>query len=316
MGEVDPASLAERVLRLRRSHPFDAFDAGDLAVLAAAGREVVCRGRTHLVAEGERASAHWVALTGRLRGLYHGEPLTGDPFEAGFGGLSILTELPLPCDLVAEPGTVLFVLDQDTLLEALEQRGHLARTALRAMARSVLAVRRGEGNLLPSAVTMPRWLESRTLDLVSRMTALRSAVGMPAVNAMLLTSLARAAQVEMLPPGRSLWPDPTAPADLVIVLDGGLDSRPDDERGPRAGRGALYGLMESVASLPRDPPVVTTVESTAMVISHGEIQEALDDDDRICLALMRLAAVELWNAFWRRHPLLGGLSAASSREVA
>ena len=250
---------------------------------------------------------------GRLRGLHHGEPLPGEPFEAGFGGLSVLTKLPLPCDLVAEPGTVLFVLDEDTLLGALEQRGRLARTALRAMARSVLAVRRGEGQLLPSAVTMPRSLESRTLDLVSRMTALRSAVGMPTVNAMVLTSLARAARVETLPPGRSLWPNPTAPADLVIVLEGGLDGHPDDEQGPRAGRGALYGLMESVASLPRDTPVLTTVQSTAMVISYAEIQEAIDDDDRICLGLMRLAAGELWNAFWRRYPLLDeGVHARSS----
>ena len=198
---------------------------------------------------------------------------------------------------------MLFVLDEDTLLEALEERGQLARTALRAMARSVLAVRRGEGPQIPSPVTMPPWLESRTLDLVSRMTAIRSAVGMRTANVAVLTPLARAARVEMLPPGRSLWPDPTAPADLVIVLEGGLNDRPDDDQGPRAGRGALYGLMESVASLPRDPPVVTTVESTAMVISHSEMQETIDDDDRFCLALMRLAALELWNAFWRHHPL-------------
>src|SRR5262249_56525180 len=111
MGELDLAVLAERLLRLKRTYPFDGLSEGSLALLAAAGREVVCPGRTQLVAEGERASAHWVPLTGRLRGLRGGEPLPEDPIREGAGGLSVLTELALPCDIVAEPGTVLFVLD-------------------------------------------------------------------------------------------------------------------------------------------------------------------------------------------------------------
>jgi len=64
--------------------------------------------------------------------------------------------------------------------------------------------------------------------------------------------------------------------------------------------------MEAFASVPRDTPVIATAESTAMVVSHAEIQEALDDDDAICLALVRLAALEQWNAFWKRHPLPPG----------
>jgi len=41
-----------------------------------------------------------------------------------------------------------------------------------------------------------------------------------------------------------------------------------------------------------------------MVVSHSELQDALDDDDRICLALLRHLALELWNTFWKRHPLV------------
>ena len=303
MGELDPAVLAERLLRLKRTYPFDAFSPEGLTLLAATGREVVCPGRTLLVSEGERASAHWVALTGRLRALRGGEPLPGDPIKVGAGGLSILTESPLPCDVVAEPGTVLFVLDADALLETLEEHGRLARTGLRAMARSVLDARRRERERRePPAVTVVSGKDRRPVDLVGRMMVLRAAAGLPTRNAAVLTRLARAARMESIPRGRNLWPDPTAPADLVVVIDGALDGRPDVEEGPRAGRGALYGLMEALASVPRATPVLTTAESTAMVVSHAEIQEALEDDDRICLALIRLAAHELWNAFWRAHP--------------
>ncbi|HET9155942.1 MAG TPA: cyclic nucleotide-binding domain-containing protein [Myxococcaceae bacterium] len=303
MGELDPAVLAERMLWLRRTHPFEAFSPESLTLLAAAGREVVCSARTQLVSEGERASAHWVALTGRLHALRGGEPLSGDPIKDGAGGLSILTELAYPCDLVAEPGTVLFVLDADALLETLEEHGRLARAALRAMAQSVLDTRRREGRMEPAAVTVAAAKIRHRMDLVGRMLVLRSAVGLRTRNAGVLTRLARVARMETVPRGRSLWPDRTAPANLVVVTDGALDGRPDDEEAPRSGRGALYGLMEAVASVPRDSPVIATAESTALVVSQAEIQEALeDDDDRICLALIRLAALELWNDFWRRHP--------------
>src|SRR5262245_22837709 len=240
MAEVDPAVLAERVLRLKRTHPFDELSPRNLAVLAAAGREIVCPVRTQLVSEGERASAHWVALTGRLRATRGGEPLPGDPIQEAVGGLSVLTELPFPCDVVAEPGTVLFVLDADALLETLEENGRLARMVLRAMARSVLEARRRGGRMTPAAVTVAPRRDRRPMDLIGRMMVLRSAVGLRARNAAVLTRLARAARMESAPRGRSLWPDPAAPADLVVVLDGALDGRPDDEEGPRSGRGALY----------------------------------------------------------------------------
>ena len=70
---------------------------------------MVCSTTTRLAAEGERASAHWVALTGRLQALRRGESLPGESIEDGFGGLSLLTELSLPVDLIAEAGTVISV---------------------------------------------------------------------------------------------------------------------------------------------------------------------------------------------------------------
>lgn len=303
MADVDAASIAERLLQLKCTRPFDGMDTRSLSVLAGAGREVVCSTRTQLAAEGERASAHWVPLTGRLEALRRGEPVPGEPIESGFGGLSLLTEQPMPVDLFAEAGTVLFVLDADALLETLEENGGLAREALRAMARSVLDARRKAGTSESAPVTVHSREQGQQFDLVSRMMLIRSAVGLQARNAAILTRLARVARVERLPPGRILGP--AGPADLVVVVEGKLEGRPDDEDGPASGRGALYGLMETVLSVPRTVPVVTTTGTTVLVVSHSEIQEALEDDDRLCIGLIRLAALELWRAFWRAHPLPG-----------
>src|SRR5215470_13186421 len=194
MADIDAASIAERLLRLKCTRPFDGMDTGSLSILAAAGREMVCSTRTQLVAEGERASAHWVALTGRLQALRRGEPVPGEPIEDGFGGLSLLTEQPLQVDLFAEAGTVLFVLDADALIETLEGHGGLARAALRAMARWVLDVRRKAGAAEPSPVTVPACAQAEQLDLVSRMMVLRSAAGLQVRNGAILTRLARVAR--------------------------------------------------------------------------------------------------------------------------
>jgi CRP-like cAMP-binding protein len=303
MAEVDPAILAERVLRLCRTHPFDAFSVGNLTILAAAGREVTCSSRTRLAAEGEPASAHWVALTGGLHAFRRDEPLPDDSLKNGFGVLSVLSGLPLPCDLVAEAGTVLFVLDADALFETLEEHGRLARTVLRELARSVLAARGAAGESPPSPVAVVSGPPVSSLDLVGRMMLLRSALGLQVRNAAVLTRLARASRPRRLAKGKSLWPEPGVPADLVVIVEGAVGGLPDDAGGVVRGPGAMYGLLEALASVPPERPALATMESTALVVSHAEIQEALDDDDRVCLALIRLAAADLWSAYWERHPL-------------
>ncbi|HZX42912.1 MAG TPA: hypothetical protein VFE93_13820, partial [Myxococcaceae bacterium] len=107
MAEIDPPILAERVLRLSRSPPFDMMTADQLALLAAAGREQAFAGRTVLVHAGERSSAHFLPLAGRLRLISDGRELPWPWLHSGLGSLSVLGRRAFPADLVADPGTVL-----------------------------------------------------------------------------------------------------------------------------------------------------------------------------------------------------------------
>jgi hypothetical protein len=77
MPDLDPAMLAERVLRLSRSPPFDQMPVEDVTVLAAAGREQSFPTRTVLVHAGERSMAHYVPLAGRLQLSDHLVEATG-----------------------------------------------------------------------------------------------------------------------------------------------------------------------------------------------------------------------------------------------
>ena len=109
-------------------------------MLASAGREQSFPIRTVLGHAGERSMAHYVPLAGRLRLADHVIEATGT--QGGVGALSVLGGVVLPVDLVAEPGSVVLVLDADALLGVLEEHGHVRRTVLRQLALKLLEFRR------------------------------------------------------------------------------------------------------------------------------------------------------------------------------
>jgi CRP-like cAMP-binding protein len=292
MAELDPAAVTERVLRLKHARPFDSIPASELAQFASAGREVVCSTRTTLVAEGERASAHWVALTGRLRAVRPaGAAFPGDRIENGFGGLSILGDRPMPCDLVAEPGSVLLVLDADALFAVLDESGGLTRSLLRAMAQAIIDFRTRAGRSLPD-VPPGASIAPEALDVLARVVVLREAIGLSSRSLPVLVRLARAARVERTVARAALWDPGLTPADLVIV--------PERQNGTSTSSvaGRAYGLVESVAGVAMGRVATASQETTRLVVAAPEIQEVIEDDDRFCLELVRLFARELWEEFW------------------
>lgn len=143
MPELDAAVITERVLHLLRTPLFEHLSPPQLETVAAAGREVVYPRRTVLVPEGQRPTALYVALTGRLRALHAGQPLAGDPVQQFYGGLGVLSGFSVIADIVIEPGTVLFVLDEDGLRSLLEENSSIARAMLRSLAARALDTRRG-----------------------------------------------------------------------------------------------------------------------------------------------------------------------------
>lgn len=292
MADLDPAVVTERVLRLKHARPFDSIPAAELELLAAAGREVVCSTRTTLVGEGERASAHWVALTGRLRAVRPGGvPFPGDRIENGFGGLSILGDRAMPCEVVAEPGSVLLVLDADNLLGMLDESGALTRSLLRSMASAIMEFRARAGR--PTAGSLPGAdVSPEALDVVSRVVLLREALGLSSRSIPVLVRMARAARVERSSQGSALWDPGQIPADLVVL------PQPPSEVAGESVSGRAFGLVESVAGVSMREAATATRETTRLVVDAEEIQEVIEDDDRFCLELVQLFAGELWEEFW------------------
>jgi CRP-like cAMP-binding protein len=290
MPELDPATLAERVLRLSRSPPFDLMPVEDVTVLAGAGREKSFPTRTVVGHAGERAMAHYVPLAGRLRLESRGRVLEATDTHGGLGALSVLGNVPLPADLVAEPGSVLLVLDRDALLNVLEEHGHVARTFLRMIAVKLLELRRARGAIARPAPPPP---PTTRLDLVSRMLTLREALGLGIDGMATVARLARVAKARQFPAGQLLC-DAAQPADVLILLEGSLALDGPKAPSRNAGPGEVLGLVEAVAGIPVTLRATASQDTTALVLSHHELAEDIEDEDSLCFELLRSFAAQLW----------------------
>jgi len=290
MPELDPATLAERVLRLSRSPPFDVMPVEDVTVLAGAGREQSFPVRTVLAHAGERAMAHYVPLAGRLRIESGGPLIEATDMHGGLGALSVLGNVPLPADLVSEAGSVLLVLDRDALLGVLEEHGHLARTFLRMIAVKLLELRRARGAVMrPSPPPPP----TTRLDLVSRMLTLREALGLGIDGMATVARLARVAKARQFPAGELIC-DATQPADVLILLEGALALDGPRALARKAGPGEVLGLVEAVAGIPVALRATASQDTTALVLSHHELAEDIEDEDSLCFELLRSFSAQLW----------------------
>lgn len=290
MPELDPTTLAERVLRLSRSTPFEHLGTEALSLLAAAGREETVPTRTVLVHAGERAAAHYLPLAGRLRVLSRGREVPLAQAQLGLGALSMLAGGLLPADLVADAGTVLLVIDEDALLALLEEHGRLSRAVLRVIA-THLRDQRQSG---PVPRTGDRVSAPPRLDLVARMLLLREALRLAGDGMGAVARLARVARGARFAPGTAAW-SPGQVADIVIVLEGALRLVRPGAGERRVNPVEVLGLVESVAGVPMKEQAIVLEPTTALVLSHPELSETIEDDDALSLELIRSFAAQLWS---------------------
>ena len=211
--------------------------------------------------------------------------------QPGVGALSVLGGAVLPADLVAEAGSVLLVLDRDALMGVLEEHGHVARSVLRLFALKLLEARR----LAPVAQPPPRPPPTVRLDLVSRMLTLRDALGLGMDGVATIARLARVARARQYEAG-SIVASEDQPADVLVLLEGSLELMSPEGTTRTVRPGEVLGFAQAVAGVAADGQLLATSDSTALVLPHRELTEDIEDDDALCLELIRSFAAQLWTA--------------------
>jgi CRP-like cAMP-binding protein len=286
MIESIPPDVAGRVLAMTRIAPFQILPPAELSRLALAGREEVVVRRRVLVKAGERPDALYLPLRGDLS-MAGGEK-NPDWNPARLAGLALLGEGCVRADLVAPSGTVLLVLERDTALAVLEENGQLCRQLLRALACQLRTVRQASG----PAFRVSGHPTPDGTDLVSRMLVLRKLLGPGGGGIAVVTRLARVARELRLASGTAVAPAPRG-TDVLIITHGSLRLLPNQGTARLARAGEVVGLAEAVAGVPLPVQAVATVPTAALVISQSELAQAIEDDDSLCLELIRGFAAEL-----------------------
>jgi len=293
MPDLDAAVLAERALQLVRAPLFTSgLLPEQLEAMAAAGREVAYARRTVVVPEGQRPGALYVALAGRLRALRGGEPVPGDPVGPFFGGLGIPAGYGSVADIVAEPGTILFILDEDSVRSMLEEKSSLMRVMLQLAGTRLLELRASEPSPSGNSVRIEA-ARTESLDVVGRMLLIRDALDLPSRNLAVLAQLARAASVRQAPAGRPLFEGTAGPSDVWVVVQGTVQLCHQGAAPSMAAAGRAVGLVEAVAGRPMPCPGTAVTDVTCLLIHNAELHEAIEDHDDFCMDLLSAIGFEL-----------------------
>jgi CRP-like cAMP-binding protein len=285
---ADFTSIAHRILALSRVSPYDALPPDEISLIALAGREKIFATRSVLVRAGERPEALHVPLRGTLGLSLAGQEWSGAADPAHLAGLAMLGRIPLAADLVTAAGTVVLVVGHAALQAVVEEQGQLGRHLLRALARQLTSRRQTSGSIsrrfggqLPAAT-----------DLVSRMFVLQETLGLSIEGMAVMARLARGARELTLPPGMTLLP-PARDADVLILTRGALQLVRRDGTRRLAQAGEVVGLPEAVAGIPLGERATASVTTRILSIAQAELSSAIEDDDLLCLQLIRAFAAEL-----------------------
>jgi CRP-like cAMP-binding protein len=191
-------------------------------------------------------------------------------------------------NLVAPAGTTLLVVPRDSLLALLEERGQLSRNLLGALSSRLRARGRTGG---PTFRVSGGGLSART-DLFARMLVFRKLLGPGGSGMVAVARLARVARELRLEPGVTFAPAADQ-ADVLVVMHGSLRLVRCDGTEHLARAGEVVGLVEAVAGVPFAVEAETLAPTAVLALSAPELAEAIQDEDLLCLDLIRGFAAEL-----------------------
>lgn len=266
----------ERLLFLRRIPELGSLRVTDLAFLGEQFREHFTPRGGVLLRAGEQVAAMHVLLEGRVRLRRHGRELGIAGRGALVGSALLLARDEDGLEAVAEDDTVTLALDRESLLDALEERFGIFRSALRGVSRELVALL-AEHPAEAAPEIVPATLHGFTegdIDLADRILLLRSRPPFQACSIDALAELAQRTEEVRLPEGHALWRVGDHAVQTLFLVRGAVRCSPPGSQAPfRLGAGQSLGALEVLADVPRWYDAV--VEEPVLAL-QGELEHVLD----------------------------------------
>ncbi len=243
VGELDRASLRDRVLLMRAQPMFEGLDDDGLLLLAEHGRSARYRDGEVVSAEGEPARSVYLVTHGEivvsLKGKGENVRKPGD----AYGGLPLLAGQTSSL-AVARGETRTLEVPAAAFESALIENYSLLRNTLRMIGSSVLATR----NSLPADPNVPRAIDEGTYSeaprtMVQRLLDLRqSPFGQ--LNLEALVDMARGMAEARYPAGHLLWSAGDTSTHSLHIEAGRVRCTAPDGRAVEVGAGFTIGVLD------------------------------------------------------------------------
>lgn len=266
----------ERLLFLRHIPELRSLPVADVGFLGERLRERFTPRGGILLRGGEQVRAMHFLLEGRVRLRRRGRERGVAERGAVVGAELLLTRDQDGLEAVAEDDSVTLELDRESLLDALEERFGILRSALRGVSRELVALLLVNPAEAAPEVTHETFgpFTEREIDLADRILLLRSRSPFRACSIDALAELAQRAEEVRLPEGHVLWRAGDHAAKTLFLVSGAIRcARPRRGAPFRVGPGQSLGALEVLADVPRWYDAV--VEEPVLAL-QGELEQMFD----------------------------------------
>lgn len=283
LNEPAGAGLRERLLLLRRVNSFGRLSEHSMRLLAENARVRLFPAGTYALREGDLDHVYVVA-SGQFEVTRDGKPVTTVNPGGVIGVVSMLARDTHGVSARAVVEAQALELPVDVMLDIFEESSTILRTALRIGSQQMLHVR-GHGPLFPATIGPPRPAPESELGLVERAIELSEHGMFAEWNANAIFDIARTARELELAPGQALWSAGEFAGEAFHVVAGELVCA-ERCRVPAAGPGAMLGLAEMFAELPRIHTPIARTRAVVLGVLLEDLYAALDTHRDLAFELL------------------------------
>ena len=286
VGEVDRASLRDRVLLLRAQPMFEGLDDEGLLLMAEHGRTARYRDGEVISEEGAPARSVYLVTQGEIVVSLKGKGANLRTVGSAYGGLPLLARQPSAL-AVARGETRTLELPGAAFESALIENYSLLRNTLRVVGSSVLATR----NCLPADPNTPRALDEGTYSdqprtMVQRLLDLRQSP-FGHLNLEALVDMARGMVEARYPAGHVLWSVGDASTHSLHIEAGRVRCTAPDGRSVDVAAGFTIGVLDVWGTRQRVYEARTETPLLASRIDFESFLSLLEAHPEVGLELLR-----------------------------
>lgn len=268
----------QRILTLRTFPGLAATPAEDLAAMAQHMLERQYAAGERLLHDGQPVTRMFFIVDGEVELRRGGREHRTLGSKAVIGGLPAMARDADGYDALAVRDTLALVIPFDDMMDIFEDNFAILRRVLAGMCREALEARRRLSAAgFSNVIAEPLVEHERPLDLVERMTVLRSVMSFTQSRLEAIAEMAHESRELRHAAGETLWKEGDTSDSMLVVVRGVVECKNADSGSFRFGPGDTLGSLETPAGIPRWYDAVVAEDLIALALDREVMFDVFED---------------------------------------